>query len=131
MKKKATILIKAVIVLFGLVCWAGIGPYSSGSAVSDLKEEMAKIHGEPYVGRAVENGTEDMEFVVKPATFFLTDYNLRTFFSWDYTYDCQVIYTTHVGGDEPQTRTIEYRGIDPMGHDEAEVRAYIEIGEEA
>lgn len=105
----------------------GIGYYSSGSAVLDLEEGLRAIHGEPYTGREVENGTEDMEFSVEPDTFFLTNYGWREFFGLDYKYKCKVTYTVYSDGEIVSVRTITYTGIDPMGQGKEEIRAYIDI----
>ena len=67
----------------------------------DLKAELAEIHGEPYEGREVEGGTEDMEFSVRPTDWLFTDGRFRQAVGWDYHYRCEVIYTFH-GADEAQ-----------------------------
>lgn len=125
-KKNYAILLIVVILSFGVIRWLGIGYYSSGSAILDLEEELKGLHGEPYTGREVENGTEDMEFSIKPDTFFLTNYSLRDFWGLDYRYRCEVIYTTHSGEKIDSVRKISYVGIDPMGHGKEEMRAYLE-----
>jgi len=127
MKKKLPVLLAVAALLVSGFCWAGIGYYSSGSAVRDLKAELVTLHGEPYTGREVEGGTETMEFSIKSDTFFLTNYNLRHFFGWDYRYKCEVIYTVSDDNGIVRVRKINYVGIDPMGADESDIRAYIEM----
>lgn len=105
---------------------AGIGPYSSGSAVADLKAELERIYGAEYTGKLVENGTEDMVFTIKPKSWFLTNWNLRDALGLDYRYECQVVFTTHTGGDEQLVRTVTYRAYDPMGQEDAWERAYLD-----
>lgn len=53
----------ALFVLFEVISdLVGVGFNYSGSAIMDLKEELTVLHGVPYTGREVENGTEDMFF---------------------------------------------------------------------
>lgn len=126
MRKRTAILI--AVVLLGLLCWSGIGYHRSASAVLDLKEALKALHGEPYTGREVENGTEDMEFIIKPASFLFTNWNLRNFFSWDYRYQCEVIYTVHPDGenDGVERTMYTYTGFDPMGPGKEAERAYLD-----
>ena len=125
MKRKIFILIPVLIVCL-LFNW-GIGPYSSGAAVRDLTVELKSIYGEPYTGRAVEDGTEDMEISVKTQNYFLTDWNFRRFWGWDYHYECKVIYTTYSNGEAVSIKTITYDAIDPMNFEEQWERAYLII----
>ena len=127
MKKRLPLYLAVAVVFIGIVCWMGIGYYSSGAAVRDLKADLVNLHGEPYTGREVEGGTETMEFSIKSDTFFLTNYNLRHFFGWDYRYKCEVIYTVSDDNGIVRVRKINYVGIDPMGADESDIRAYIEM----
>ncbi len=132
MKKSTRMIIWCAVVLVLLIVLIldmGVGPYSSGPAVRDLKEDLKELHGEPYSGRKVEGGIESMEFFVDPDTFFMTDYGWRKFFGVDYKYTCRVVYTvTSQDGEPVSVRTITYDGIDPMGHDEGEMKAYVDSG---
>ena len=103
----------------------GIGYYSSGSAVLDLKEELELIHGKEYTGKVTDRGTEDMVFLVEPKTFFLTDWNLRHALSMDYEYECKVITTAYVDGKAVSVSTVTYQAVDPMGWEHAEERAHL------
>lgn len=123
MKRKIFVLIPVIIVCL-LFNW-GIGPYSSGSAVRDLTDALKGIYGEPYTGREVENGTEDMEISVETQNYFLTDWNFRRFWGWDYHYECKVIYTTYSNGEAVSIKTITYDAIDPMNFEEQWERAYL------
>ena len=114
MKIKLIILVLAA---FLLVDWIGIGMYSSGSAVADLKLELESIYGSEYEGKNVENGTEDMRFEIEPKTCFLTNWNLRNAFALDYKYECRVIFTTH-NKENSEIRTLIYQATDPMGSEE-------------
>ena len=127
MKKKPYPLLAVLLALLALLCSLGVGPYRSGAAAHDLKEQLAAIHGEPYTGREVDGGTESMEFTIESDSFFLTDWNLRNALGWDYRYTCVVTYTCHRNDGSISQRTITYKAVDPMGHDEAEVRAYIDV----
>lgn len=125
--KKWMISIAVICLLIGLVFWMGIGPYSSGSAVSDLKGELEKLYGPEYSGLPAENGAADMVFVVTPKTWFLTNWNLRNALGLDYRYECQVVFTTHTKENTKIIRTITYQGIDPMGKDHMTARAYLDL----
>jgi len=127
MKNRFVVVIVSVLVLIGLVCGLGIGPYTSASAARDLREALAVVHGEPYTGRIVEGGTESMEFTVEPNSFFLTNWTLRSLFGWDYRYNCTVIYTTSANGETVSVRTVTYQGIDPMDNGEETQRAYLDL----
>ena len=118
--------ISALLLLF-LILWAGIGPYTSGSAVQDLTAALTELHGEPYSGRETDVGTEDMNFSVESNTFFLTNHNLRRALGLDYRYVCKVIYTTYTASGEKRTHTVTYTGLDPMGKGEETARAFIDI----
>ena len=120
-----TMLLLAVLVLVVFVWTTGIGYRASGSAMLDLKAELAEIHGEPYEGREVEGGTEDMEFSVRPTDWLFTDGRFRQAVGWDYHYRCEVIYTSHGADGRTDGRKIVYTGIDPMGKDEETVRAHL------
>ena len=126
MKKKTVTLLAVLAVLLCLLCGLGVGPYLSGAALQDLTEQLAAIHGEPYV-LETENGTERLEFTIESDSCFLTNWNLRNFFGWDYGYTCTVTYTAHSADGSLHTQTTTYKAVDPMGHDEAEVRAYIDV----
>ncbi len=126
MKHKPYLLPVAVLLVIAVILWMGVGAYSSSSAVSDLLEAMTARHGEPYTGKAVENGTEDMAFSVEPATFFPTNYALRNALGWDYRYQCTVTYTLHAPDGTVTQRTVTYTGIDPMGQGQETTRAYLE-----
>lgn len=87
-----------------------------------------ELHGEPYEGREVEGGTEDMEFSIRPTDWLFTNYNFRMKWGWDYHYRCEVIYTFHGADGSTDIRKIVYTGIDPMGKDKETVRAHLEPG---
>jgi len=90
MKRKIFVSIVALCLIVAILCWIGVGPYSSGSAIQDLRAELESIYGTEYMRKEVENGTEDMAFVVEPKTWFLTNWNLRNALSIDYKYECKV-----------------------------------------
>lgn len=125
MKKKYINFFAFVFALFCLIYNLGIGYRPSGAAAWDLKTELMDIYGEPYTGRIVENGTEDMEILVEPASFFFTKWNVRHFFSWDYEYKCRVIYTVRSNDKIISKRTITYKGVDPMGYEKDEIGSYL------
>lgn len=98
-----------------VLLWSGIGLYSSGSAVADLKAELESIYGPEYTGKAVEDGTEDMVFEVEPKSWMLTNWNLRSLLGLDYQYECRVVVTSHTADAEASVRTVTYQAVDPMG----------------
>ena len=118
MKKKIIVLILflcvATVVFLRVV---GVGYYYSGAAGADLTAELESIYGAEYQGKIVDNGTEDMQFVIEPKTWFLTDYNIRSQLGLDYKYECKVIFTTYVDDQNSIVRTITYQGIDPMSRE--------------
>lgn len=124
--KRYSVLVVIVLLAVCIVNWLGVGYWSSGSAVSDLKAELEALHGEEYTGRPVENGTEDMVFLVEPRTLFLTNWNVRDSLGLDYEYACKVIVTTYADGEPVKVRTITYRGYDPMGAGQTTDRAYVD-----
>jgi len=126
MKNRKLMLLLTLVAAVWMLLWLGIGPYSSGSAVADLKAELESIHGAEYTGKPVEGGTEDMVFVVEPKTWFLTNWNLRNTLSLDYQYECQVIFTTHTG-DGATTHSITYQAVDPMGEESMTQRAHLDL----
>ena len=95
----------------------GVGYYYSGAAGADLTAELESIYGVEYQGKVVDNGTEDMQFVIEPKTWFLTDYNIRSQLGLDYKYECKAVFTTYVDGQNSIVRTITYQGIDPMSRE--------------
>lgn len=125
MKKKCINLFAFVFALFCLIYNLGIGYRPSGAVAWDLKTELIELYGEPYVGRVVENGIEDMEISVEPASFFLTSWDVRHFFSWDYEYKCKVTYTVRANDKIVSIRTITYKGVDPMGYEKDEIESYL------
>ncbi len=127
MKRKAAVSFAVLSLFFAALFWAGIGDYSSGSAVRGLKTELEAIYGTEYEGKNVENGTEDMVFVIEPKTCFLTNWNLRNAFGMDYKYVCKVIFTTYIDGSAKSVRTISYQAVDPMGEANSEIRAHLEL----
>jgi len=127
MKRKIFVSIVALCLIVAILCWIGVGPYSSGSAIQDLRAELESIYGTEYMRKEVENGTEDMAFVVEPKTWFLTNWNLRNALSIDYKYECKVIFTTYVDGNIKSVRTITYQAFDPMGAEKASVRAFLNL----
>ena len=128
MKRKLFISFIVLCMMVSVLCWMGIGYYSSGSAVRDLRTELEAIYGTEYIGKAAENGTEDMVFVVEPKTWFLTNWNLRNVLSIDYEYECKVIFTTFIDGNVASVRTITYQAVDPMGAEKTAERAFMYLG---
>ena len=128
MKRKLIVSFIVLCLIVAMLCWVGVGFYSSSSAVRDLKTELEAIYGTEYTGKDIENGTEDMVFVVEPETWFLTNWNLRNALSLDYKYECKVIFTTYVDGSAESVRTITYQAIDPMGAEKIAERAFLDLG---
>lgn len=127
MKRKIIMSSIVLCMIVTLLCWMGIGSYSSSSAVRDLRTELESIYGTEYTGKTVENGTEDMVFVVESKTWFLTNWNLRNALNLDYQYECKVIFTTHIDGSAESVRTITYQAFDPMGTGEITERAFLDL----
>ena len=127
MKRKLMVLFAFLCLVVAVVCWMGVGYYSSSSAVRDLKAELESIYGTEYTGKNVDNGTEDMVFVVEPKTWFLTNWNLRNALSIDYEYECKVVFTTYVDGSTKSLRTITYQAFDPMDAEKMVERAYLDL----
>lgn len=125
LKRKLCILLIFLCLVVAVLCWLGVGLYSSSAAVSDLKLELESIYGPEYIGKEVENGTEDMVFEVVPRTWFLTNWNLRNRLGLDYQYECRVIFTTDTGENTRNVRTVTYQAVDPMGADSITQRAYL------
>ena len=118
MKKKILVLILILgVATVAFLHVVGVGYYYSGAAGYDLTAELESIYGAEYQGKVVDNGTEDMKFVIEPKTWFLTDYNVRSQLGLDYKYECKVIFTTYVDGQISIVRTITYQGIDPMSRE--------------
>ena len=130
MKRKLMVLFAILCLVVAVICWMGVGYYSSSSAVRDLKAELESIYGTEYTGKDVDNGTEDMVFVVEPKTWFLTNWNLRNALSIDYEYECKVVFTTYVDGSSKRLRTITYQAVDPMGAEKMAERAHLLLGSE-
>ena len=127
MKRKLMVSFAILCLVVAVVCWMGVGYYSSSSAVRDLKAELESIYGTEYTGKNVDNGTEDMVFVVEPKTWFLTNWNLRNASSIDYEYECKVVFTTYVDGSTKSLRTITYQAFDPMDAEKMVERAYLDL----
>ena len=127
MKRKLMVSFAILCLVVAVVCWMGVGYYSSSSAVRDLKAELESIYGTEYTGKDVDNGTEDMVFVVEPKTWFLTNWNLRNASSIDYEYECKVVFTTYVDGSTKSLRTITYQAFDPMDAEKMVERAYLDL----
>ena len=127
MKRSHITAILILVLLFALLCWLGIGYYTSSSAVLDLSAELETIYGPEYTGKTTEEGTEDMVFVIKPKSFFLTNWNLRNALGMDYKYECQVIFSTHRSDDTNAVRTIIYQAYDPMGTAKIDSRAGLDL----
>lgn len=125
MKRKLIVPFVALCMIVTVLCLMGIGSYSSSSAIQDLRAELETIYGTEYIGKTVENGTEDMEFVVEPKTWFLTNWNLRNALNIDYEYECKVIFTTFIDEKTKSVRTVTYRAVDPMGEENTVDRAYL------
>lgn len=131
MKRRLIVLFIVLCIIVTVLCWIGIGSYSSGSAVRDLRAELETIYGTEYTGKDLGNRTEDMEFVVEPKTWFLTNWNLRNTLSIDYEYECKVIFTTFVDGNIESVRTITYQAFDPMDAEKAAERAFLDLESKA
>ena len=127
MKRKLMVSFAILCLVVAVVCWMGVGYYSSSSAVRDLKAELESIYGTEYTGKDVDIGTEDMVFVVEPKTWFLTNWNLRNALSIDYEYECKVVFTTYVDGSTKSLRTITYQAFDPMDAEKMVERAYLDL----
>lgn len=127
MQRSHIAIILALVLLTALLWWLGIGYYTSSSAVLDLRAELETIHGPEYTGKSTEEGTEDMVFVIKPKSFFLTNWNLRNALGMDYKYECQIIFTTHRSDDTKAVRTIIYQAYDPMGTAKMGSRAGLDL----
>ena len=112
-------------VLAAALLLAGVGPYSSGSAVADLKTELETVFGPEYTGKAVEDGTEDMVFEIQPKSFLLTNWNLRNALGLDYKYECRVVITTYAGEAQASVRRVIYHAVDPMGKEAMTQRAHL------
>lgn len=125
MKRKNLVWLLALLAAVFVLLWSGVGPYASDSAVLDLKAELESIHGPEYTGKAVENGTEDMEFEVVPKTWLLTNWNLRNTLGLDYEYECRVVFTTHTADNKTILQTITYHAVDPMGKENMTERAHL------
>ena len=126
MKRKYIAISLILCLVAVLINWLGIGYRPSSSAVLDLKAELETLYGEEYTGKEVEDGTEDMVFVVEPKTFFLTNWNVRNFLSKDYEYECKVVFTIYLeDGTSSKVREITYQGFDPMGREDSDRRAYL------
>ena len=128
MKKKIVVLILflcvASVVFLRVV---GVGYYYSGAAGADLTAELESIYGAEYQGKIVDNGTEDMQFVIEPKTWIFTDYNIRNQLGLDYKYECKVVFTTYVDGQVSDVRTITYQAIDPMGSEKIFEKASLNL----
>ena len=127
MKRELIVSFIVLCLIIAILCWMGVGSYSSGPAVRDLKTELEAIYGTEYTGKDIEQGTEDMVFVVEPKTWFLTNWNLRNALSIDYKYECKVIFTTYMDGSAESVRTITYQAVDPMGAEKIAERAYLDL----
>ena len=128
MKRKLIASLVILCLIVTILCWLGVGSYSSSSAIRDLRTELETIYGTEYTGKDVENGTEDMVFVVEPKTWFLTNWDLRNALSIDYKYECKIVFTTYVDGSAESVRTITYQAIDPMGAEKIAERAFLDLG---
>lgn len=126
MKRKLIVSFAALCLMIAVLCWTGIGFYSSSSAVQDLKAELEDLYGTEYTEKITENGTEDMAFAVEPKTWLLTNWNLRNALGMDYEYECKVIFTTRADGAVTSVRTITYRAYDPMGFENMSERAHLD-----
>lgn len=131
MKRTVIVSIVVLFLLAALLSWAGIGFYTSSSAVRDLETELASIYGAEYTGKAAADGTEDMVFEVVPKTWFLTNWNLRSAWSLDYKYECRVIFTAYDNGRVQGVRTIIYQAADPMGAEKPSERASLDLTSKA
>ena len=127
MEKKLSMITVLCLAVYIVISWVGIGHRSSASAIAELRDELEVLHGEEYVRKAVGAEEETMRFVVKPQTFFLTNYNLRNALGFDYEYECIVTVTSYEGGKETGVRTVTYRGFDPMGKESIDDRAYVDV----
>ena len=128
MKRKLIVSFIVLCLINAILCWVGVGSYSSGSPVRHLKTESEAIYGTEYTGKDIKHGTEDMVFVVEPKTWLLTNWNLRNALSMDYEYECKVVFTTYVDGSAKSVRTITYQAVDPMGAEKTADKAYLDLG---
>ena len=131
MKRKVILSVVVLSLIVAILCWVGVGSYSSSSAVQDLKTELETIYGTEYTGKNVDNGTENMVFVVEPKSWFFTNWNLRNALGIDYKYECKVVFTTYVDGSAKTVRTITYQAVDPMGAEKTAVRAHLDLDSKA
>ena len=131
MKRKVILSVVVLCLIAAILRWVGVGSYSSSSAVRDLKAELETIYGTEYTGKNVDNGTEDMVFVVEPKSWFFTNWNLRKALSIDYKYECKVVFTTYVDGRAKTVRTITYQAVDPMGAEKTAERAHLDLDSKA
>lgn len=131
MKRKVILSVVVLCLITAILRWAGVGSYSSSSAVQDLKAELETIYGTEYTGKDVDNGTENMVFIVEPKSWFLTNWNLRNALSIDYKYECKVVFTTYVDGSAKTVRTITYQAVDPMGAEKTAERAHLDLDSKA
>ena len=127
MKRKVMISFAVLCMIVLILCWMGIGSYSSSSAVQDLRTELETIYGTEYAGKVVGNGTEDMVFVVDSKSWFMTNWNLRNTMKIDYRYECRVIFTTYIDGSVVNVCTITYQAVDPMGAEKISDRAFLNL----
>ena len=127
MKRKLSVSLIVLCLIVAILRCAGVGSYSSSSAVRDLKTELEAIYGTEYTGKNIEKGTEDMVFVVEPKTRFLTNWSLRNALGLDYEYECKVVFTTYVDGSAKSVRTITYQAVDPMGAEKTADKAYLDL----
>ena len=125
MQRKLLVFLAISCLVVAVVCWMGVGYYSSSSAVQDLKAELESIYGMEYMGKEADNGREDMVFVVEPKTWFLTNWDLRNALRIDYEYECRVVFTTYVDESIANVRTVTYQAVDPMGTEKMAERAYL------
>ena len=55
MKRKLIVSFIVLCLIIAILSWVGVGSYSSGSAVRDLKTELETIYGTEYTGKDIEN----------------------------------------------------------------------------
>lgn len=127
MNRKLLIVFAVLCVMVSVLCWMGVGSYSSSSAVQDLKDQLETIYGSEYTGKDTENGMEEMVFVVEPKTRLMTNWNLRNALSIDYEYECRVIFTSFVDQTVASVRTVTYQAVDPMGAEKSAERAFLDL----
>lgn len=131
MKKKWGAVVFTLCLAVWFLHWLGIGYRPSGSAVLDLKAGNGRDIRETTHRKRSRKWNGGYGVCCKTKNLFFTNWNLRNALGKDYEYECRVIFTNYIDGERAQTRTITYRGVDPMGKKHAEDRAYLDVNSRA